>query len=174
MNFDENELNNMIDYYDCPSCTIILDCPVCKKKYNLPRILPCGNVVCSGCVISVTKSISKHFQFRCTLCAEIHDLPEKGFPICQQFQNLLTPHNGIKCGNTPVDSLLKLHLKDMKKKMNDLNKIMANGVDKVVEHCLNVRNEVKNATKTAFQAIKELSDSMIGQIDKYEMECIGN
>ena len=58
--------------------------------------------------------------------------------------------------------------------MNDLNKIMANGVDKVVEHCLNVRNEVKNATKTAFQAIKELSDSMIGQIDKYEMECIGN
>lgn len=175
MYFDENELNNMIEYYDCPSCTIILDCPVCKKKFNSPRTLPCGNVVCNGCVISVTKSISKHFQFRCSLCAEIHDLPKNGFPICHQFQNLLSPNNmGIGRGNTSVDALLKFHLKDIRKKMNDLNKLMDDGVDKIVEHCTNVRNEVKNATKIAFQTIKELSDTMIGQINKYEKECIGN
>ncbi len=62
----------------------------------------------------------------------------------------------------------------MKKRMNDLNKLMTNGVDKVIEHCLNIRNEVKIATKTAFKTIKELSDSMISQIDKYEKDCIGN
>lgn len=169
MFFDASEMNHIIESYECPTCTVILDCPVCRKKYTLPRILPCGNVVCSGCVVSVTKSLNKHYQFKCSLCDEIHDLPKKGFPICKQFQSMLTPHD--TCQNTTADTLKK-HLKDVKKKIRDLNNMLETGKDKLIEHCLSVRNEVKLATKAAFQFIKEMSDSMINQVNKYEKECV--
>jgi len=162
----------MIDFYDCPSCTLILECPICKKKYSKPRTLPCGNVVCSNCVVSVTKSLNKHYQFKCSLCAEIHDLPKKGFPICKQFQSMLNRYDNEFTENTAAEELKK-QLRDIKKKINGLNKLMENGMERVTEHCLNVRNQVKSATKNAFQFIKQLSDLMISQVNNYEKECLG-
>jgi len=80
--------------------------------------------------------------------------------------------NKDECINNTAEELKK-QLREIKKKVNDLNKLMENGVEKVVEHCLNVRNEVKRATKNAFQFIKQLSDSMISQVNSYEKECLG-
>ena len=70
MTFGDDELKTMINLYDCPSCTVILDCPICKQKYDTPVVLPCGNVVCSCCISSLTKFLSKNSQFKCILCGE--------------------------------------------------------------------------------------------------------
>jgi hypothetical protein len=166
----ENEANtNELDYYGCPSCTVILDCPVCKKKYQMPRILPCGYVVCTTCLLAVMKPIN-NFQFKCLLCTEVHDNPTQGFPICKQFQSLLQSNQ--KPQSSSSDTLQK-QLKDVKKKIKHLNDVVANGVDKVIAHCSKVRNEVTSSTKMAINYIKDLNDAMLAQIDQYEQDCLG-
>lgn len=166
----DNEIKPMTDYYGCPSCTVILDCPVCKKKYEMPRILPCGNVVCTTCIAEVIKPVN-NFQFKCLLCTEVHDNPANEFPICKQFQSLLQSNQN--CQNTASVALQK-QLKDVKKRIRNLNEVMSSGVDRVISHCSKVRNDVKHSTKMAISYIKDLNEIMLNQIDQYEQDCLGN
>ena len=56
-----------------------VNCAKCKERLDHePRILPCGDTVCSVCFSSIRVD---NKQFDCILCNEKHQMPEKGLTL---------------------------------------------------------------------------------------------
>ena len=59
-----------------------LKCPICRFKYEEPRALPCGEVICEICALVLKHTSDPQTGYvKCELCFESHIVPEKGFPI---------------------------------------------------------------------------------------------
>ena len=59
-----------------------LQCPVCNEIFEHPRILPCGDSVCFGCINLLNKGYDQkgNAMFKCPVCQQVHmnltsDLP---------------------------------------------------------------------------------------------------
>ena len=61
----------------------ILRCDECKESfdsYDQPRILPCGETICSTCLLKIEKrAMSK--RFKCSLCLADHYIPDNGLHL---------------------------------------------------------------------------------------------
>ncbi len=91
----------------------ILKCSSCDEKLVDPKILPCGEFVCSRCVSSIHVNFNK---FQCIVCNKSHTMPEEGLPTNKKLLTLITLHpaevsRGKICKN------LKMSLQEMKKKL---------------------------------------------------------
>ena len=68
--------------------------------------------------------------------------------------------------------LLKNELNNIQKKIDSLSFGITNGVDRIKEHCIELRAEVQLATESVIQQMNEFNEKFIDKIDKYEKECI--
>jgi hypothetical protein len=48
-------------------------------RLDEPRILPCGNSICSHCVSTIQLKENKKFQ--CLVCCESHKMHKNGLPL---------------------------------------------------------------------------------------------
>ena len=56
----------------------ILLCQRCEGRQEGPKILPCGETICSFCVTSIQISDNK---FDCLVCKEKHEMPKNVFVV---------------------------------------------------------------------------------------------
>ena len=110
-----------------------LKCPNCRNEYDEPKILPCGKIVCTECIAILLYRINKTSkQFKCLLCTDYHTLPKGSqFPTCEPLVKLIK-----KCSSEDqtshgcsLNDTLKMNLKNIKTKMNQLKKDTFNGLD---------------------------------------------
>ena len=66
---------------------------------------------------------------------------------------------------------LKSNLTKLETLLNELSFDMGHGVDKIKEHCIELRIQVQLAVEHKIQEINEFNDAFIKQIDSYEKEC---
>ena len=78
-------LYKKIMFYEESQIREFLNCPKCSKRYDEPKILPCGKVICNTCI----NSYSGTPEFCCSFCRELHKIPNCGLPICELRMNLL-------------------------------------------------------------------------------------
>jgi hypothetical protein len=57
-------------FFDSNLVDNILNCKKCAGRLDEPRILPCGNSICSHCVSTIQFKANKEFQ--CLVCDELH------------------------------------------------------------------------------------------------------
>ena len=66
----------------------ILKCEKCKNKFDEPRSLPCGSLVCNACLDTLLRLIGQNdSSFKCTLCQATHKNGE--FPENKSIKKLL-------------------------------------------------------------------------------------
>jgi len=143
MFFEENKLNNA------------LDCSKCRLKLSEPKMLPCGDTICTACVKTININ---NKLFKCILCKEQHTMPEHGLPVNKVVLALqsMQPTLGI-----------------MQKKLNILNfGGVSWQVNRIKEYCAQLRKELQLVTKEGIQQLHEQSDNLFKQIDKFEREKI--
>ena len=51
----------------------LIECLMCKNKFEQPVLLPCGHTVCK-------KHSTLNNQISCAECDQTHEIPKKGFP----------------------------------------------------------------------------------------------
>ncbi len=66
-----------------------LICINCEGRLEEPKMLPCGETICSFCVSSFN-IVDKMFD--CVLCKQKHDMPKNGLPNNKRV-NIKTPTN---------------------------------------------------------------------------------
>ena len=156
-------------FYEESQIEKFLKCPHCKERYNLPKILPCGKVLCTDCLKLVVSSP----EFICMYCNETHLILSNKLPTCELRLSLLlkSPEELlIYRGKTAED--LKANLKKILNTTRELNKLLDNGAELISRYCNKLRKKVHSKAEARIEKIRQLKDTMISKINNYELKSI--
>lgn len=162
-------------FYEESKISKVLNCELCNRKYDEPRLLPCGSTVCNICVCNIEDNllISSSTCFKCIFCSEHHCVPQGGFPINKQIKKLMNEKpNEIYRGRDA--EIFKANLNEVQIQISELEQNILKGIDKIKDHCHQLRVQVQQATNEKFEELNKMSACLIKQIDSYEKECIQN
>lgn len=138
-------------FYEESQISGYLNCPKCLKRYDEPKILPCGKIICNTCI----NTFSGVEKFMCPFCNEAHQIPKKGLPICELRLNLLlTTPEEVYRGKNVED--LKQALKNLILKTQQLNQFLKNGTKHIQTYCNNLRLDVQSATEKIIKQVMVL------------------
>ncbi len=161
-------INFNVMYFDTNQVSNTLLCQICEGRIEIPKILPCGEIICSFCERSITADDRK---FDCLICKNKHEMPKIGLPICKPLLQILTMKPRKVSRGREYDSLQKL-LNEIQKNRNSIEFGVENSADFVKEHCIELRTNVQLATEEVIQQVNDLSAKMIEEINEYEKEMI--
>jgi hypothetical protein len=141
-------------------------CINCEGKLEEPKILPCGETICSFCVTSL-KIVNKMFD--CLVCKEKHEMPKDGLLNNKVLSKMLSIKPTKVSRGKDYDKFQDL-LRHIGMDIN-LIKIGVNSSDDFIkEHCIELRNEVQLATEETIEQINDYNSEIIKEIDQYEKE----
>jgi len=99
-------------YFETDQVSDALLCKKCEGKLDIPKILPCGETICSLCDTSI-QVIDKMYD--CLVCKKKHEMPKDGLLFNKLASKILSAKlTRVSRGNA-FDSLLKL-LDEIEKK----------------------------------------------------------
>jgi hypothetical protein len=81
-----------------------LKCPSCSQKYQSPRLLPCGDSICFGCVEFIKDQNSKDL-YKCPVCEKIHAVQAENLPTNKILEKLLRKKANEVYRNKDVEEL---------------------------------------------------------------------
>lgn len=146
-------------------------CKRCNSRYdatNLPKNLPCGDVICTNCenLLRENSKIAK-----CVTCSAEHSLTDDiQLSKCKVLIEMLSLKPNEIHRSDEVEKL-KQFINDVKSNVVSIEKMLNGSVDMIKEHCAELRNEVQLATELKIQKLNELNIELIDDIYKYENEC---
>ncbi len=143
-------------------------CKNCEGKLDIPKILPCGESICSFFETSIQVN---NQMFDCLVCKDKHKMPENGFVISKSMSKILEIELSKVSRGEAYDSLKKLSA-EIQKKFNLIKLRINNRTDLVKEHCVDLRSDVQLKAEEAIQQVNDISNRIIKEIDEYEQELI--
>jgi len=161
-------------FYEEDQVKKLFCCQKCNKKYDEPRLLPCGKTLCNYCIAFI-ESESKHQtnEIKCLMCKGIHLKPANGFPLNEIVLGLMKENPKEVYRSQEAESL-KSNLNEMRKAIDSFTNCLNNGADNVKEHCIELRRLVQLSSEQKIAEINQLNDVFIKQIDQYQAKCIQN
>ena len=156
-------------FYEEAKINNVLNCVKCSQKLDEPRILVCGESICAYCHISI--EVNNSNKFKCFLCKKDHSMPEEGLPINKKLLEILSLESKEVYRGEKVKKL-KEHLTDFQADIAKFSFGINNGVDRIKEHCLELKNRVQLQTEEAIEQLNEHNKQMIKEIEEFEIDCI--
>lgn len=74
-------------FYDTREVDNALLCQQCEGRLDIPKILPCGEAICSLCETTIQINDK---MFDCMVCKEKHEMPKNGLPINNSLMKILS------------------------------------------------------------------------------------
>ena len=156
-------------FYQQEAIKKLIECPYCKNAYSDPRVLECGKSLCYDCIELLMNKEENGLD--CPVCLEFHHAPENGFLKNVTLGELSsTKPNDVYRGAIAED--VKTKMKIIKETTDKLNFCIYHPIDKIKEYCINLKQKVQLETELKMEKIKKFNEEFIGQIEKYEIECI--
>jgi hypothetical protein len=143
-------------------------CKQCEGRLDTPKILPCGETICSFCETSI--QINDR-MFNCLVCKEKHEMPVKGLLNNRLASEILAIELTTVSRGEAYDSLMKF-LDDIQKKLSFIKNGIENSTDLVKEHCIDLRSEVQLTAEEVILKVNDITTKLIEEIDEYEQELI--
>jgi hypothetical protein len=156
-------------YFEKTTINDILNCQDCLGRLEGPKLLPCGETICSFCESLI--KIRNLNKFECLICKKEHEMPKNGLPENNIVLKMLSI-KPIKVYRGESVELLEKSLKDILKKQILIKHTIENTKDIITDHCIELRSSVQLKTEEAIQNINEMSSKIIEDIDKHENELI--
>ena len=154
------------EFYSIHDIQKQLHCSYCEHRIDIPKILPCGNTICSKCETSFIQSSEKE----CKSCSQVHAIPTKGFIINKVVAELLkiTPakvyRGEVHKQATDLVSEIGILNKNLEDRKNNVDSIVADYCD-VLRTCVDIK------TESEINQLNNFRDLLLEKIDKYEKEC---
>jgi len=126
-------------FYDSNQVDNELLCIECQGRLEIPKILPCGETICSFCESTIQINDNK---FDCLICKEKHDMPNRGLPTNKVVSKMLAIKPTEVSRGEAFDTLQQ-SLDDLKKKRNLIKRGIESSNDLLKEHCMGLRNDVQ-------------------------------
>ena len=78
-------------FYEAKKIDNQLQCKQCEGRLDVPKILPCGETICSFCETSI--QVNENNTFDCLICKDKHEMPKNGFLISKALSELSALHD---------------------------------------------------------------------------------
>jgi hypothetical protein len=152
-------------FYKKEDINEVITCGICSQIYIDPRILPCGEFACNDCI---QPALNSENEFACNFCNEKHTPAGKsGFPVNQKILKLLKAPAKAVSRHPRVEELMT-KLDELQTDFDSFKFDLDNGVDQINAHCIQLKNQIDLQTEFVIQKAQEISESLRGEIDKYE------
>lgn len=167
-------------------------CPSCNLRFNVPKILPCGETICETCVekcVSKSKSLlgvnsNSYYNtemisavnitsIECPLCNDVHEIPKNGFPTQKLLMELLNLEPKKVFRGVLFEKFDKT-LNNLNQDINTLNEYMEEADLKIQNHCQFLREDVDIFTESLIDDLHKLRLNLFNEIDSYEKNCAAN
>lgn len=144
-------------YYKNAQIEEILKCEICKMKMYEPRLLPCGESICSKCAIKQIDSTTN--EMTCPFCHDVHFCPENGFILNKRLAKLaeLIP---VCKPKTRTERLLRAYVKDVKTKTESFVKNIQQSSEMMKQHASNIRSDIEKAANSTVEAINKTHEDL--------------
>jgi len=143
-------------------------CKHCEGRLDIPKILPCGESICSLCEISIQVNDR---MFNCFVCKQKHKMPKEGLLNNKLALEILSIElTSVSRGE--AYNLLKKMLDEIKMKISIFKNCIENGNDLVKEHCIELRSDVQLRAEQVILRVNDMSSKLIEEIDEYEKDLI--
>jgi len=143
-------------------------CQYCEGRLDIPKLLPCGETICSFCETNIQVNDQ---MFDCLVCKQQHEMPKDGFKINKSLSKILVIELTNVSRGEAYDSLMKL-LDKIQKKLNLLKLGIDNSIDLVKEHLMDLKSDVQLTAEEVIQQVNDISTKIIEEIDEYEKDLI--
>ncbi len=146
-------------------------CSICSKTMRDPRILPCGKSACHECIQSRVNAAT--FELECLNCKKQHLAPNRvdGFYLNMGLQVIIEAKANELYWGKKVENL-KSKLAEIQQEGVRFQANYVSGANLIKEHCLKLRNQIQLRTDILLEQVHQYNEKLIGEIDKYERECI--
>jgi len=155
-------------FYEEKKIDNVLNCVKCNQRLDEPRVLPCGEFICAYCHLTIKVNDDK---FKCFVCKDDHQMPEKGLPISKRLLDILALNPEEVYRSKEVNKL-KDHIKVIQEDISKLSFGINNGVDLIKDLCLDLKSKVQLKFEVAIEQLNEHNKEMITEIEEFEKECI--
>ena len=153
-------------FYEENQIDDILKCGHCQKRFDEPRILPCGDSVCNSCIQIILNSINKsNDTYQCLICKKSH--VKSVFQVNKPLQKILDKSPSEVYRGETVEEL-KVNLNDINSRKLKLENGLKNSIEELQEHCLKIRGDVDLATEKHIQDIQDQREEIIKKINDYK------
>ena len=146
-----------------------LYCLNCNQRYNTPKYLPCGSIICD-CYKNSTINES---SILCPFCKNEHRIPSNGFPIVKQLLNLLNAKpiqvEEVQNKDSNFDKLSS-NINCIIEMENKLQEFLNNTQTKIKGHYQTIRSQVEINFKKAVEQLEEYKNELIYEINLNEAE----
>ena len=152
-------------FYEVKEIDELVQCPYCKNKYYDPRLVECGASFCMQCIDLLIKEGEN--GLKCPVCDDFHEKPKKGYSKNPTLAKLC----GMQANEVSRGSLaatLKLQMHELKQNLDELAHKNKFCIERIKEHCDNLRNEVQLSSEELIETIKKHNMDLIDQINAYE------
>jgi len=155
-------------FYDSNQVDNELLCKHCEGRLDIPKILPCGETICSLCKTSIQVN---NRMFNCLVCNQKHEMPKEGLIINNSVLKILSVMPTDVFRGESYDFLENL-LDEMQKKTSFIKLGIENSSDLVKEHCIELRSDVQLKAEEVILQVNDITTKIIEEIDEYEKELI--
>ena len=155
-------------YFETNQVTDVLLCQICECRLDIPKILPCGENICSLCETSIQVNDQ---IFDCLVCKEKHKMPENGLIINKSLLKMLSAKLTRVSRGKAFDSLLQ-SLDDIQNKRCLIKLGIENSDDLINEYCVDLRSNVQLTVEEVILQIYDIGTKIIEEIGEYEKELI--
>ena len=139
-------------------------CENCKRDFDVPKLLPCGESVCDSCLTEFCNNNKS--KIKCPFCEESHKVPKSGFPTQKLLQNLLsigTLNDSVRASIDNTEHVIK-----------DLTDSYDTAQSKVKSHCEFMKSEIEISVESTIDELNQLKLKMFDEIDIYEQSRLEN
>jgi hypothetical protein len=154
----------------------LLNCFVCKSRFDVPKMLPCGEFICTSCEskLHIKKQGAKEENsYKCTACGDAHVKLKNGLPVNMRLKKLLdSKPEDIYRGEAHKNC--QDLLKKLKNSVDDLDQKYSNSKKVIKRHCDMLRNEVDVRTESEIALLNQYRDELVNEINDYELKCLAN
>jgi hypothetical protein len=141
----------------------LFKCQQCDKEYDIPKSLPCGNSVCSACLLQTCSNNEK--LFNCKFCNSDHEVPVNGFPtniILFQLMN----------NESSAEKTVDLKESKFKKEINEidlnLKSLKENTTNLIKSKFHEIRDEIIARSELLAKSLYDYTETALNDIDVYE------
>jgi hypothetical protein len=151
-----------------------LKCPMCKSKFDDPRILPCGDSVCYNCLLQKQEENNNNYliEFTCPVCQELYkNLDPKQLAQNKLVIEILKMKPGEIYRNKSVNELVFI-MKQIESKIRELKFDELAPREEIKYHCNYLRNRIDLASSKLKERVRHLDLKFYNQINEYEIDCL--